>query len=131
MRATSDDGSFSTKDFTIAINDLDEFDISTISNSDATLDKVDENSTVGTTVGVTAFASDADATTNGVTYSLDDGSTGQFAIDGSSGLVTVAGSIDREAGATRTINVRATSDDGSFSTKDFTIAINDLDEFDI
>ncbi|MGZ0164926.1 MAG: tandem-95 repeat protein, partial [Planctomycetales bacterium] len=128
VRATSDDASFSTKDFTIAINDLDEFDISAISDADATLDNVDENATVGTTVGVTAFASDGDATTDGVTYSLDDDSTGQFAINGSSGLVTVAGAIDREAGATRTITVRATSDDGSFSTKDFTIAINDLND---
>ena len=128
VRATSDDGSFSTKDFTIAVNDLDEFDVTVISDSDGGSDTVNENAVVGTAVGITAFASDADATTNGITYSLDDNSAGQFAIDGSTGEVTVAGAIDREAGATRTITVRATSDDGSFSTRDFTIAINDLND---
>jgi hypothetical protein len=126
VRVTSADGSFSIKEFTIAVNDLDEFDITTISDSDGILDKVDENAECGKTVGVTAFAEDADATTNGITYSLDGNSSGEFEIDASSGEVTVAGAIDREAGATRSITVRATSEDCSFTSKDFTIAINDL-----
>jgi hypothetical protein len=42
--------------------------------------------------------------------------------------VTVAGVIDREAGATRIITVRATSNDGSTTTQGFTIAINDLND---
>ena len=124
----SDGALTDTQAIAVTVTDVDEFDITAISDTDATLDNVDENATVGTTVGVTAFASDGDATTNGVTYSLDDDATGQFAINGSSELVTVAGAIDREAGSTRTITVRATSDDGSFSTKDFTIAINDLND---
>ena len=63
--------------------------------------------------------------------SLDDDAGGQFAIDPSTGVVTVAGAIDREAGATRSLTIRATSDDGSTVTQSYTIAIRDLDEFDI
>ena len=60
---------------------------------------------------------DADATTNTVTYSLVDDAGGRFAINGSSGVVTVAdGSLlDREAAASHDITVRATSADGSTS----------------
>jgi hypothetical protein len=43
----------------------------------------------------------------------------------------VAGPIDREAAASYTITVRATSADASFSTQALTIAIYDLDEFDV
>lgn len=128
VRATSEDGSFTTKSFTIAIDDVNEFDITAISDSNGEADTVDENAAVGTAVGITASASDDDATSNEITYSLDNDSNGEFAIDSSSGKVNVAGPIDREAGPTRTITVRATSEDGSFTTKDFTIAINDLND---
>src|SRR6185436_2752250 len=72
---------------------------------------------------------DADATTNGVTYSLVDNAGGKFAIHATTGVVTVAGAIDREAvGASLDIVVRATSADGSTADKTFTIAINDVDD---
>ncbi len=131
VRATSQDGSTTTQSYVIAINDVDEFDITAISDSDAATDEVTENAPIGTVVGLTAFASDADATTNGITYTLDDDAAGQFAIHSASGVVTVAGAIDREAGPTRTIIVRATSQDGSTTTQSYVIAINDVDEFDI
>ena len=76
VRATSDDGSTTTQSYTITINDVDEFDITPIGDSDAAADAVDENAAVGTAVGITALASDADATTNGITYSLDDDAGG-------------------------------------------------------
>ena len=93
---------------------------------------MDENAVIGTVVGVTAVASDADATNNTITYSLQDDDGGRFTIDANTGVVTVAGAIDREAdGPTRNITVRATSSDGSFTDQGFTININDLDEFDV
>ncbi len=47
-------------------------------------------------------------------------------------MVTVAGAINRESdGPTRTITVRATSADGSFTDQNYTIAINDVDEFNV
>ena len=104
--------------FAIAINDVDEFDVGTITDSDATANAVDENAANGTAVGVTALASDADATNNTITYTLDDDAGGRFAIDGSTGVVTVADGtlLDREAAASHNITVRATSSDGSFDT---------------
>ena len=75
---------------TININDVDEFDVGPITDSDATANAVDENAAIGTAVGVTALATDADATNNTITYTLDDNAGGRFAIDGSTGVVTVA-----------------------------------------
>ncbi len=83
-------------------------------------------------VGITGLASDADATTNTITYSLQNNDGGRFTIDANSGVVTVAGAINREAdGASRNITVRATSADGSFTDQVFSIAISDEDEFDV
>ena len=132
VRATSTDTSTTTRTFGITIGDVDEFDVSPVIDTDAATNAVDENAAVGTVVGITAFASDADATTSGVTYSLTDNDGGCFAIDSATGAVTVAGAIDREAdGATRNITVRATSADGSFDEQVFSIGIDDVDEFDV
>ncbi len=120
VRATSSDGSFTDQVFTITINDVDEFDVGAVTDSDATANAVDENAANGTLVDITAAASDADATTNTITYSLHDNDGGRFAIDANTGVVTVAGAIDREAdGASRNITVRATSSDGSFTDQVF------------
>ena len=132
VRATSADGSFTDQVMAININDVDEFDVGAVSDSDASVNEVDENATVGTIVGVTAAAADADATTNTITYSLQDNDGGRFAIDSTSGVVTVAGAIDREAdGASRNITIRATSADGSFTDQVIAVNINDIDEFDV
>ncbi|MCB9994640.1 MAG: cadherin domain-containing protein, partial [Hyphomicrobiaceae bacterium] len=131
VRATSADGSSSTQSYTINISDQNEFAVSSISDTNAASNAVTENAAIGTTVGITAFASDADATTNTVTYSLSNSAGGKFAIDANTGVVTVAGAIDREAGATQTITVVATSQDGSTSSQSYTININDQNEFSV
>ncbi|MGQ3357949.1 MAG: cadherin repeat domain-containing protein, partial [Phreatobacter sp.] len=131
VTATSQDGSASTQSFAIAVTDVDEFDVTPVSDSNAAADAVTENAAIGTTVGVTAFASDGDATNSGVTYALTDDAGGRFAIDATTGVVTVAGAIDREAGATQAITVRATSADGSTATQSYSIAVGDADEFDV
>src|SRR5207302_683668 len=56
VTATSADGSTADKSFTIAIDDVNEFSVSTPVDSDAAGNAVDENVAIGTTVGVTAFA---------------------------------------------------------------------------
>src|SRR5438132_24941 len=50
--------------FTIAIGDVNEFMVTTPTDSDASANAVDENSAPGTSVGVTANAFDSDATNN-------------------------------------------------------------------
>jgi len=131
VTATSADTSTAAQSFSIAINDVNEFAVTTPTDTNVTANAVDENAAAGTVVGVTAFASDADATTNTVSYSLADNAGGKFAIDSSTGVVTVAGAIDREVDASLNITVRATSADGSTADQSFTLAVNDVDEFDV
>ncbi len=111
VRVTSADGSYSTQAYTINVNDVDEFDVGAISDTNGTANAVNENAANGTTVGITASASDADATTNAISYSLDDNAGGRFAIDGSNRVVTVADGtlLNREAATSHNIVVRATS----------------------
>ena len=131
VKATSADGSEATQSFTVNLTDDNtEAAVGAISDSDMNANAVDENASVGTVVGVTAFASDADSTDT-VTYSLSDDAGGLFAIDPSTGVVTVAGALDRETASSYDIEVTATSTDGSTATQSYTIALNDQDEFDV
>ncbi len=130
VRATSSDTSFSTQSFTIAITDVNEFSVGSVSDTNASANSVVENATIGTTVGITASASDGDATNSGITYSLQNNDGGRFTIDANTGVVTVAGAINRETdGASRSITVRALSQDGSFTDQVFSISIVDANEF--
>ncbi len=129
VRATSDDASFDTRVFTISVTDISEFDISSISDSDSAAETVAENVAVGTVVGVTGFADDADVGDT-ASYSLDNDAGGLFIIDSLTGVVTVNATLDAETSTSHNITVRATSTDTSFSTRDFRIAVTDVDESD-
>ncbi len=128
VRATSTDTTTTTRTFTITLGDVDEFDVGAVTDSDLAANAVDENAAIGTSVGVTAAAGDADATTNAISYSLDDDAGGRFAINSSTGVVTVAGTIDREAAASYDIMVRASSTDGSSNTQTITINVTDQND---
>ena len=60
-----------------------------MTDSDNATNEVSESAAVGATVGVTAFASDADGSNNDVTYSLSSNPGNAFAIDANTGEVTV------------------------------------------
>jgi hypothetical protein len=92
-----------------------------------TTDTVAENSAIGTTSASRRSASDPDGT-DVVTYSLTNDAGGRFAIDPNTGVVTVAGAIDREAAASYDITIRATSTDTSFTSLTVTISISDVNE---
>jgi hypothetical protein len=130
IRATSEDLSYSTQSFNIHLTDADEFDVGSASDTDAIPNRVAENSAVGTIVGITALASDADRTTNTVSYSLSDSAGGRFAIDSTTGVVTVANSVllDFETATNHSITVRSTSVDGSESITTFTISVLPVNE---
>ncbi|MCB0968209.1 MAG: VCBS domain-containing protein, partial [Ilumatobacter sp.] len=125
-----DGANTTTRDIRITVADADEFDATAISDSDSASNEVAENAAGGTTVGITASSDDADGTDT-ITYSLDDDASGRFAINATTGVVSVAGPIDREDAASYDITVRATSTDGSFTTQNYTIAVTDVDEFDV
>ena len=132
VQVTANDGAGRSVNQTInvTVTNVNESGVSAISDIDASADYVVENSGVGTPVGITANATDPDATDT-VTYSLDNDAGGRFAVDANTGVITVAGAIDREAAGTYNVTVRATSTDTSFSTRTFTITIGDVDEFDV
>ncbi len=129
VRATSQDGSFAEQTFAINVVDVDEFDVTTPVDANAGVNSVAENTSIGTTVGITGSAVDSDATTNGVTYSLVDNDGGRFAIDTNTGVVSVAGAIDFETdGGLRNITIRATSQDGSFADQTFAINVTPVND---
>ena len=132
VKATSSDGSTSTKAFGIAVLDEDEStgggdatnSIGAISDVDNSSNKVDENASVGTAVGITAYAEDADAE-DSVSYTLSDSAGNKFAINETSGVVTVNAKLNYESAASHSIMVQATSSDGSSTRKSFGINVID------
>ena len=137
VKASSSDGSSATHTFTVTVTDVDDFDVSfdTEPDADSSLNQIAEDATAGTPVGITASASDADGTNNTVSYSFDNDllTSGFFSIDASSGVVTLtnSNSLDYETATSHDIAVKATSSDGSSATHTFTIAVTDVDEFDV
>ena len=125
--ATSDDASTNTLNVTINVNDVNEFAIGVVSDTDGLANAVNENMAAGTTVGVTAFASDPDVGDN-VTYTLSVNPGNLFAIDATTGVVTTNAVLDAETAASHSLTVRATSDDGSSSTLNVTIAVTDTND---
>jgi hypothetical protein len=129
IEAASSDGSTETQAFTIAIGDLEEFPVGDVTDVDLTPNSVAENSAVGTSVGITTNAFDADLTNSTVTYALQNDDGGRFAINPVTGEITVAANIDFEIdGESRSVTVRAQSEDGSFADQIFTVEIVDVNE---
>src|SRR5690606_34549979 len=129
----SDGSLVDTQHISVTVTDVDEYDVGAITDTDAGANAVAENAANGSTVGVTARATDADATNSTVTYTLSDNAGARCSVDAVTRVVTVANGslLDREAAASHTITVVATSADGSTSTQTFTIALTDVDEFDV
>jgi hypothetical protein len=123
--ATSTDGSTSSQQFTINLSNINDNPVSAISDSNAAADAVAENAATGTVVGITTLAIDADAGAT-ISYSLSDNAGGRFAIDASSGVITVAdGSLlDFEFATRHDVTVLATSSDGSTNSQLFTINLS-------
>ena len=116
FRPSPVDGSTQTQSFNIAINDLDEFDVTVPTDTDAAANEVDEDATVGTSVGITATACRLRCQQQHDRLRLDDDAGGRFAIDGSTGEITVNAALDYESSTSHSVTVRATSGDGSFTT---------------
>lgn len=130
VQVSDGNGGMDAQAISVTVTDVDEFDVGAVSDTNGAANSVNENATNGTSVGVTAAASDGDATTNAITYTLDDDAGGRFAINASSGVVTVANGslLDYEAATSYDITVRATSQDTSFSTQTFTINIDPVND---
>ncbi|MFT5112535.1 MAG: hypothetical protein ACI8P9_001862 [Parasphingorhabdus sp.] len=132
--AHSSDKSTSEATFTVTINNVNDVAISELVDTDHNAERVEENAEYGTTVGITAHATDEDALNNRVQYSITDGadnaSIGAFDVDSDTGVVIIADStlLDYETATTTTVTVQATSEDGSSSQQTFTIELIDADD---
>src|SRR5207237_46244 len=116
--------------FSITVNDVNEFAVSAPVDTNGAANAVNENAANGTTVGITAHATDDDARSEERRVGKAGNAGGKSDIDPSTGVVTVAGAIDRESdGASMSITVRATSTDASHAESSFSITINDVNEF--
>ncbi|MGM4905210.1 DUF4347 domain-containing protein [Tardiphaga sp. 866_E4_N2_1] len=94
-------------------------------DNDGSPNVVSENAVNGTVVGITASSFDSDPTQT-VTYSLLSSANGRFAIDASTGVVTVANAslLDYETATSHTIIVQA-SDGSGTTTTSFVISVID------
>ncbi len=104
---------------------MNESDVGAVTDENAADNTIAENAAQGATVGITALATDADATDT-VTYSVNDS---RFNID-ANGVVTVAAgaSFDAETEGSIDLIVTATSSDTSTSQETFTIAVSDVND---
>jgi len=128
VRVTDTAGATFDKVMTVSLSDADEFDVSAITDSNPSGNSVEENAAIGSTIGLTVFAADQDATQSQVTYQLLNSAGGRFAINSSTGVVTVAGPLDYEVATIHTLLVRATSQDGSTTEQSFMVSVLPLND---
>ena len=128
----------------VQITDVDQHDVEFLEPADRQGETVEinnglfdgvvaERSTAGTEVDITANAIDQDATNNTITYSLSDGSDDAlFTIHPNTGVVTVknGAGIDFETAESHTIEVVAESSDGSTTSRQFSIGVENISETD-
>ena len=128
VKVTSSDGSTNTQVFTINLSNVNDNGI-TLTDANTAINSVAENATNGTPVGITALGVDGDAGTT-VTYSLTNNAGGRFAIDATTGVVTVAdgSKLDYENATSHSITVLATSSDGSTQSANYSIAVTNVNE---
>ncbi|MUK25063.1 Ig-like domain-containing protein, partial [Aliivibrio fischeri] len=135
--ATSTDGSTSQESFDITVTDADgsmpgggdtDNDVGPVTDSNAAENTLSENAEVGSVVNITGLALDPDG--DEVSYKLSDAdiAKGLFAIDATTGVVTLIGNLDHEVADSHSITIIATSTDGSISQESFDIAVTDIDE---
>jgi len=115
----------SSQSFNIAVSDV--APSTPVDNNGPTGGTVAEGAANGTAVGITAFSADPNGPA--ATYALTDNAGGRFAIDPTTGVVTVANSsaIDFESsGGSYTITARASAGALSSATQNFTIAVTNV-----
>ena len=122
--ASDGKGMSSTQTFSINVTDVNEAPINIVDSNNAN-NSVAENIALGSTVGMTAHATDPDKGDT-VTYSLSNNAAGRFAIDANTGVVTVLKALDYETASSNLITVKATDHAGASSSQNFTITVTDV-----
>ena len=127
VTATDSVGLSSKQTVTVNVGNVNDNQV-VLADANSGTNTVAEDASVGALVGVTAAATDADSGATITGYALDNNAGGRFAINSSTGAVTVAGALNHEAATSHTITIRATSSDGSSATQDVTIAVTNVNE---
>jgi len=96
-----------------------------ISDSDLRPNSVARDAPIGTPVGITAIASDAEPVDD-VNYSLSDNAGGLFAVDPELGIVTVAQDLGGSSATRHEVQVVARSTDGSQTKERFSITVEGM-----
>jgi Ca2+-binding RTX toxin-like protein len=128
VRVTDQTGLTFDKSFTIEVTDVSESVNHAPTDAILTGGSVAENAASGTIVGAVAGVDpDAGAV---LTYSLTDSAGGRFAIDATTGQITVADGtlLDYEATTSHAITVHVVDQGGLAFDKTFTIAVTDVNE---
>ncbi|MES9914680.1 MAG: Ig-like domain-containing protein [Candidatus Thiodiazotropha sp. 4PDIV1] len=126
IQVSDGNGGIEHQMFTIEVRDVDEFDVGLLVDIEDAPDMIFSSSSPNEGVGITAWAEDLDNSNSLITYSLDDNANGQFVIDPSTGIVSLASSIGNQDVSQFEISVRATSEDGSYSLHTFHIELNSV-----
>ena len=124
VRVTDNGGLTYDKTFTIDLTDINETPIDLVLSSDTVVEHAANGTVVGTVTG-----SDPD---NGDTaaYSLTDDAGGRFAINSSTGQITVANGalLNYEGAASHDVTVRVTDSGGLMYDETFTITLTDVND---
>lgn len=116
-------GGFDTATVYLTVTPVDDGPITDISDIDAAANTVSELASIGESTGIHA---DATAPNGGVViYSLSNDANNRFAIDSSTGEITVNEAFDGADVGNHTVTVNALAEDGTTSTKDFVITITE------
>jgi Ca2+-binding RTX toxin-like protein len=120
VRATDQMGLFTEQDFTIVVTGDNE-PPADLTDQDNAPNTISRNSQNGSVVGIIAFASDPE--NNAVTYSLTDDADGIFAIDATTGVVTLVNQSLLQEVETSSLSITIVANDGSTDSAPATFEI--------
>ena len=121
--ATDIAGLSTSQTFTVDVTNVNEAPTSLI-DTDVLANNIHKTAAIGTAVGITAHAIDPDADDT-MTYSLVDNANDRFAIDATTGVVTVADELG--SNISHDITVKATDAAGLSITQHFTVSVDTTD----
>jgi hypothetical protein len=124
VRIMADDGAGGTVEESFTITVTDDVAPSVPVDADTADNTVAESAATGMTVGVTA--SSVDTPTSGITYTLTDDAGGRFAINPSTGVVSVAIGALLDGVASHTVTVQAKDAANNISTQNITIGVSNI-----
>ncbi|MER9584907.1 RTX toxin [Mesorhizobium sp. M0276] len=122
VTATSSDGGTANQAFSLAVlNSAEPVAFNTPADANAAANQIAQYAAAGTTIGITASATDPDAG-SAITYSISDS---RFAINASTGVITRSGTGTLNATSEPSVNfnVIATSSDGSTDIHTFNVNV--------